>query len=140
MKKKLLVSLCLLPLYAHAEVVSESFCFSGGNQRFINFELRTYFDTVAKWSGAFVKYSKSNIPISLVLKDVRSEEIDSQSPEQTTNTWLEISDGKITGEYEMMTQGGNVLSMRYVKINNGKEFFFENNLSVKSSLESGCSW
>jgi hypothetical protein len=139
MKNLLLTSLCFLPLHACAEIVSESLCFSGADQE-INFEFKTYFDTVAKWSGAFVKYSKSNIPISLVLQDSRSEVLDIQTPEQTTNTWLEISEGKITGQYEVMTQGASVLSMIYIKGKNGKTFVFENNLSVMSSLEDGCSW
>jgi len=140
MKKILLAFVFLLPMSARCEVVAESLCFSLPDKKSINFEIRTYFDPLTKWSGAFVKYAKSKTPISLVLKDRQSEEIDSQTPEQTTTTWLEVSEGKITGEYEMMSQGGNVLSMTYTKNTNSKKFTFENNVNVESSLEEGCKW
>jgi hypothetical protein len=140
MKNILLAFLFVVPLSARCEVVAETLCFSLPDKSSINFELRTYFDPLSKWSGAFVKYAKSKTPISLVIKDSQSEEVDSQTPEQTTTTWFEVSDGKITGEYEMMSQGGNVLSMTYTKKANGKKFSFENNINITSSLEEGCKW
>lgn len=140
MKRILLSAMCLLPMTGHCEVVAESFCFSLSEKDSVNFELRTYFDPLTKWSGAFVKYAKSKNPISLVLKETSSEELDAQMPEQTTRTWLEVSEGKITGQYEMMSQGGSILSMTYTKKSNGKQYAFEDNPNVNSSLESGCKW
>ncbi|MFJ2364910.1 hypothetical protein ACIPIN_14655 [Pseudomonas sp. NPDC087697] len=140
MKKFLLAVMCLIPLSGHCEVVAESFCFSLADKGSVNFELRTYFDPLTKWSGAFVKYSKSKSPISLVLKVANSEELDAQTPEQTTRTWLEVSEGEITGQYEMMSQGGSILSMTYTKKANGKQYAFEDNPNVNSSLENGCKW
>lgn len=140
MNKIFLAILCFLPLTAKCEVVAEVLCFSLPEKQSVSFELRTYFDSASKWAGAFVKYSKSNKPISLVVKDVQSEEIDPQSPEQTTTTWVEVSEGKVTGEYEMISQGASVLSMVYTKNSNGKKFAFENDVNIESTLESGCKW
>lgn len=140
MKKIFLAVLCFFPLTAKCEVVTEVLCFSLPEKKSVSFELRTYFDSASKWAGGFVKYSKSNKPISLVVEEIQSEEIDSQSPEQTTTTWVEVSGGEVAGEYEMISQGGSVLSMVYTKKTNGKKFAFENNVSVESTLENGCKW
>ncbi len=140
MKKIFLAVLCFFPLIAKCEVVTEVLCFSLPEKKSVSFELRTYFDSASKWAGGFVKYSKSNKPISLVVEEIQSEEIDSQSPEQTTTTWVEVSGGEVAGEYEMISQGGSVLSMVYTKKSNGKKFAFENNVSVESTLENGCKW
>jgi hypothetical protein len=140
MKKLFAMLVCFFPLTAHCEVVSENFCFTSASSSAIEFELRTYFDNVSKWSGAFVKYSKSKEAISLVLKESQAEELAGDTPGQNTNTWLEISGGKITGEYEMISQGGKIVSMTYTKQSSGKVFNFDADSNVESSLADGCKW
>ncbi|MGV8889688.1 MAG: hypothetical protein ACOH2P_16950 [Pseudomonas sp.] len=72
--------LLLCPLAAHSEVTTEVYCFRSQEGKSINFEFRTYYDSVAKWSGASVKYSKSKKAISLVYKDSEEEVLDPNRP------------------------------------------------------------
>lgn len=139
MKRLLLLVIGVLPLTAHCEVVSENLCFEMGEGSPVKFELRTYYDTTNKWQGGFVKYASSGVPIPLVLTDSQSEEVSPQRPWQLTRTWSEVLDGKVTGEYEMVSQGGMIVSMSYTKKSNGKEYgFFSSGTEV--SLEKGCQW
>jgi hypothetical protein len=140
MKKVLLLLVNLLPLMAHAEVSTESLCFELSQDSPVKFELRTYYDGASKWSGGFVKYAKSNVPISIVLTDSESEILDPDAPWQNTRTWSEVVYGKVTGTYELMTQGSQIVSMSYTKKSNGKGYSFLLSPSVDSSLESGCKW
>ncbi|MFJ2487947.1 hypothetical protein [Pseudomonas sp. NPDC087639] len=140
MKKILLLLCCLFPLMAHSAVTSESLCFELSETSPVKFELRTYYDEASKWSGGFVKYAKSNEPISIVLTDSENEILDPDAPWQHTRTWSEVVNGKVTGSYELMTQGSQIVSMSYTKQSNGKVYSFGFNTSIDSSLESGCKW
>lgn len=139
MKKLLSLVLCVFPISAYCEVESESLCFESSAGGQIKYELRTYSDLSANWFGGFVKYKKSKQPISLVLKRIEHEELDPQAPTQLTRTWSEVLDGRITGEYEMVSQGGNIVSMIYKK-NNGKEYSFSFDPTVEVSVDGGCEW
>lgn len=139
MKRLLLLVIGVLPLTAHCEVVSENLCFELDEGSPVKFELRTYYDATNKWSGGFVKYASSGVPTPLVLTESQSEEMSPQTPWQVTRTWSEVAGGKITGEYEMVSQGGMIVSMIYTKKSNGKEYgFFYTGAEV--SLEKGCQW
>lgn len=140
MKKTLLLITCLFPITANCEVISELFCFSPTNKNKLNLELRTYYDTTTKWSGAFIKSAGSENKISLVTESIQSDNLNSQTPEQTTKNWLEVAHGEITGEYEMISQGGNIISMSYTKKSNMERYFFYDNPNVDTSLEDGCKW
>lgn len=125
---------------AFAHVTSEIFCFSSGDKKPARFEMRTYFDRDVKWEGAFIKYENSKIPIALVLKNTQEEILNKNRPYQTTKTWLEISNNKISGEYEMISQGANIYSMTYTNFGKKKRFAFGFDTNVVSSLSSGCTW
>ncbi|QJI43385.1 hypothetical protein HKK52_21325 [Pseudomonas sp. ADAK2] len=141
MKKLFLsLSLCLFPLTAYCQVTVENFCFELSQESQVKFELRIYYDALSKWSGASVKYLTSKEPISLVVKYTDLEELDPQMPVRDSTVWLEIVDGKITGEYTMVTQGNSVVSMAYKKGSNGKQYSFSNNTQIKAPIESGCQW
>ena len=140
MKKVLLLLSSLFPLVAHGAVTSESFFFELSESSPVKFEFRTFYDASSKWSGGFVKYAKSIEPISIVLTDSESEILDPDAPWQNTRTWSEVVYGKVTGTYELMTQGSQIVSMSYTKKSNGKEYSFLLSPSVDSSLESGCKW
>lgn len=140
MRKVLLMLLGLLPMTAHCEVVTENLCFELSETSPVKFELRTYTDVSAQWSGGFVKYATSDVPIPLVSTRSESEELNPQGPFQNTDTWAEVSDGKVSGEYEMVSQGGIIVSMIYTKKSNGKKYSFSNNTSINSSLAFGCEW
>jgi hypothetical protein len=137
-KRLLLLVLGVLPLTAHCEVVSEIYCFGMGESSPVKFELRTYYDETNKWHGGFVKYASSGVAIPLVLTDHQAEEVSPGRPWLATTTWTEVSDGKVTGAYEMVSQGVTILSMTYTKKSNGKQYDFSHNWNLEFSLEKGC--
>ncbi|MCP1442634.1 hypothetical protein J3D54_001766 [Pseudomonas sp. GGS8] len=140
MKKTLFFLLALFPFSAYSEVTTETLCFELSQSSPVKFEFRTFYDPISKWSGGFVKYAKSNVPISIVLTSSQDEILDPQAPWQHTTTWSEVMDGKVTGTYEWVTQGAQVVTMSYTKKSNGKAYSFMLNTSIDSSLETGCKW
>jgi len=132
--------LVFVPLAAHSEVTTEVFCFRSHEGKPINFEFRTYYDSVAKWSGAGVQYSKSKKAITLVHRNTEQEELVYGRPYQYTTTWVEVVDGALTGEYQMVTQGGRVDAMSYTNYKSAKKYSFENDYNVDSKPETGCQW
>ncbi len=132
--------LVFVPLAAHSEVTTEVFCFRSYEGKPINFEFRTYYDSVAKWSGAGVKYSKSKKAIGLVHRSTEQEELVYGRPYQYTTTWVEVVDGALTGEYQMVTQGGRVDAMTYTNYKSAKKYSFENDYNVDAKPETGCQW
>lgn len=48
--------------------------------------------------------------------------------------------GKVTGTYEWVTQGAQVVTMPYTKKSNGEAYSFMNNTGIDSYLETGCKW
>lgn len=129
----------MLPLAGRCEVVSESLCFELVEGSPVKFELRTYYDTTNKLEGGFVKYASSGVQIPLVLTD-HQEEVSPGRPWLATTMWTEVSEGKVTGEYEIVSQGVTVLSMTYTKKSNGKQYKFSHIWNIDSSLEKGCQW
>ena len=138
MKSLLAVALLVLPLAVHSEVTSETFCFSfGGGAKAINFEMRTYYDSAAKFSFGFVKYQHSKHSIPLVLISSADETLDKNVPDQETTTWAEVVSGQVGGEYEMTTQGTEISSMVYTSKKNQKVGFASNPNAI---AEGGCTW
>ncbi|KJZ65909.1 hypothetical protein [Pseudomonas fluorescens] len=140
MKWSLFTFLALFSFTAHSEVTTQIICFELSQSNPVKFEFRTFYDHSSKWSGGFVKYAKSNVPITLVLTDSQSEILDPEAPWQHTMTWSEVVGGKVTGTYEEVTQGAQIVSMLYTKKSSGKEYSFMINTSIDSSLEAGCKW
>lgn len=136
----ILFFLYLFTADAFSKITSEIFCFNSGGKKPIRFEMRTYFDSDSKWEGAFVKYENSKIPLTLSLKNTQIDILNKDRPYQTINTWLEISNNKISGEYEMISQGSNIYSMTYTNVAKKKQFSFGFDSNIVSSLTSGCTW
>ncbi|WP_323150507.1 hypothetical protein [Pseudomonas glycinae] len=131
----------LFPMAAHSEVSTEIYCFrSQESAKSINFELRTYYDSFSKWSGAAVRYSKSKKAISLVYRNTEQEILAEDRPYQFTTTWVEVSEGALTGEYEIVSQGARVYGMTYTNYKTGKKYSFEHDFSMDFSSETGCQW
>jgi hypothetical protein len=127
------------PAIGHCEVSTEIFCFGSFDPANIRFELRTYSDSAADWEGAFVKYKGAKHTIPLVLLNDQAETIDKNSPDRDVRTWAEVNDGKITGEYEMVSQGTDISSMTYLNHRTGKKFHFLPDSNVDRT-DKGCSW
>lgn len=140
MKKSCFGFLALFPFAAHSAVTSESLCFELSETSPVKFEFRIFYDASSKWSGGFVKYAKSSEPISVVSTHSEEEMLGPDAPLQSTTIWSEVIRGKVSGIYELVTQGTQIVSMTYTKKSNGKVYYFGNITSVDSSLESGCKW
>ncbi|CAE6707363.1 hypothetical protein R75461_00922 [Paraburkholderia nemoris] len=140
MKNLLFLFFLLNTLPAYSQVNFEDYCFSSGGEKPVRFKLRIYDDIHSKWSGAFVKYEKSNKSISLVPEYSQNDELDKNHPFQTTENWLEISGNKISGEYEMISQGANVYSMTYTNNSTHKKFYFNFDPNIAPSERGECNW
>ncbi|MFM0505284.1 hypothetical protein [Paraburkholderia caffeinilytica] len=138
MKSLFAVALLALPLAAHAEVTSETFCFSSGGAKSINFEMRTYYDSSSKFSAGFVRYQNAKQPIPLVLANAASETFDKNAPDQEATTWIEVFSGQVSGEYEMITQGTGVSSMVYTSKKKNQKIGFLLNTGVMA--QGSCKW
>jgi hypothetical protein len=57
-----------------------------------------------------------------------------------TTTWLEVTDGAVTGTYRMVQQGVEVRSMIYTNARARKTFEFFLDTHVDSTLEKGCAF
>ncbi|WP_462029257.1 hypothetical protein [Pseudomonas sp. RT6P73] len=132
--------LLLCPIAAHSEVTTEVYCFRSQEGKSINFEFRSYFDSVVKWSGANVKYSKSKTAIYLVYKNSEEEVMDPDRPSQFTTTWVEVSDGVVSGNYEMVSQGARIYGMTYTNYKTQKKYSFDLDIGMDASPETGCQW
>ena len=105
---------------AEERVAVDFRCLSGGPNDSIRLEWRTFIDVPTKWIGAYVKYKNSQKPISLVLRTEEATQKPDGRPWEFTSTWLEIVQGRITGEYEVVSQGANIYSFVYRNKRNGK--------------------
>lgn len=136
--------LCLLLFFckcACAEINIDVLCLSSfDGKKSINMEMRHYFDRNANWTAGFVKYRNSKKPISIYLKSREYEILSESAPYQYTNTWLEIVNGKITGEYVITTQGAQVPSATYVNYSSKRTVYFSLSYDVEGSPSSGCKW
>lgn len=140
MKKVIFFLIYIISIPAYCGVNAEVLCFTSGGGRPIRFELRTYYDDQAKWSGGFVKYEKSKSAISLVTEKEECDSLGGSGPCLATADWLEVSNGKVTGSYEMVSQGVSVNSMTYTNKATGKKYDFILDSTVNSSTENGCVW
>jgi hypothetical protein len=135
-----LALLLLCPMTAHSEVTTEVSCFRSQEGKDINFEFRSYYDSVSKWSGASVQYSKSKEAISLVFKDSEEEVLDPNRPSQFTTRWIEVSGGLVTGDYAMVSQGALIYAMIYTNYKSGKRYVFESDSDMNPPPQTGCQW
>lgn len=133
----LLMAFHLAP--ARCEVTVESLCFGTTTPKPIRLELRTYYDTEAKFSFALVKYEKSSTPISLTLNKAQSTIIEKSRPAELNRVWSEVIDGKVAGEYEMNSQGSNVNAFVYRNFQRKEVFSFLMLPSVETT-GAGCQW
>jgi len=132
--------LLLCPMAAHSEITTEVYCFRSQEGKSINFEFRSYFDSVVKWRGANVKYSKSKTAIGLVYQNSEEEVMDPDRPSQFTTTWVEVSDGVVSGDYEMVSQGARIYGMTYTNYKTQKKYSFDQDIGMDASPETGCQW
>lgn len=133
-------SLALATLVANAadRLETDFRCLSGGPNRSIRLEWRTFTDISTSWTVANVRYKNAKAPITLVLKGEEATEKPEGRPWEFTSTWVEVIDGKITGEYEIVSQGAIVYSFRYKNRRNGRTIDFTDDNDAYQ--EDHCAW
>ncbi|WP_157119154.1 hypothetical protein [Azohydromonas lata] len=138
--KKFLTLALSVPGAALCNTTLEIYCFTSGEINPIRFEMRYYTDKNLPLNYAFVKYQKSKIWIPLVSLKSTSTLLDHARQEEITSSWLEISNNKPTGLYEMMSQGTTISLMRYTNFSIRKAHNFIHDTGIAFSEEKGCIW
>lgn len=125
--------------YAAQQGVEVDFrCLTGGHNDQIHLEWRTFSDTSSKWIGAYVRYQKSKVPITLVFKSSEATMQPEGRPWEFTSHWLEVVDGRISGEYVVVSQGANIYGFSYLNFRNQKKTEFEQDISALQ--DNRCEW
>jgi len=127
-------------LAAYPAVTVEGLCFRGVKERALRLELRIFSDSEAKWRGALVKYNGRDKPISLVTRYSEESSSPVDMPSTITTVWLEIYEGAITGEYELMTHGASVDALSYRSFANSKITHFFHDSNTTWTATQGCIW
>lgn len=134
----LLLALLFVPATAAERITTDFRCLTGGQNGTIRLEWRTITDTPTNWMVAYVKYKNAKAPITLAFKSVQSIEMAKDRPSENTTTWQEIVGGKITGEYEIVTQGARVYGFRYTNARNSQVVEFAEDIAAYK--DDRCQW
>lgn len=129
-----------IPLTARCDVSVEVYCFSSNSGESKSFEFRSFFDRSTKFSSGFVKYVKATSALPLVWRARQEEELSKDSPFQVTEVWLEVANGRLSGEYEMISQGTNIESMVYTNYSTHRKTSFLLDRNVIGTQDKGCQW
>lgn len=111
-------------------------CFSSDSKK-INVKFVSVYDD-GVYLG-YVKYKNAKDSIPLLFSSINQEENSEGRPEETTTTWLEIIDGKLNGQYVVMSQGARYYNFIY-KGKNGKTISLNENLDAYNDEHSNCIW
>ena len=129
----------LLPALAAAEIpTSWHRCLSSEGDKPIHLEWREYSTVTPDWSAAYIRYGSNKKVVSIVLKETKAIEMAEGRPWEYDSTWVEVNAGKITGEYEIHTQGANIYYFVYLNYKTGKKFSFDQDDAAYT--EEGCHW
>lgn len=132
-----LLVISAFPALAQRPVAQDFRCLSSGTGG-IQLEFRMFSDPDSHWTGGYVKYRKSALAIPLVLKSSDGVEMAEGRPWEYTDVWLEVSGGKISGEYEVIRQGANIYGFTYQNRKTAKRIdFIQDNGAMG---EEGCVW
>lgn len=137
----LTISLCLIiPSFATASIQTDILCLSSLGEKPIKLEFKRFYETETSWVGGYVKYSTSKEITPIVLELTESTPTSDTSPDDTTSTWLEIKSRKITGSYEVSSQGGNTYNFMYDNFETKESINFIVDPNTDYSESSGCLW
>ncbi len=127
---------------AQAGIEQDMRCFTSGDGAApIRFEWRVFNDTESNWSGGYVRYKGAKQVIPLVLKSEQRTEMAPGRPDEVDAVWVEIVDGKVTGQYEVDSQGAIVNSMVYTKFAPHRTYNFADDLAAFPDRGRGhCRW
>jgi hypothetical protein len=141
MRNPIVAFMCALAVTgasAEERVAVDFRCLSGGSNNSIHLEWRTFIDVPTKWTTSYVRYKSSPMPIPLVLKYEEATQKPAGRPWEFTEVWLEVVEGKITGEYEVVSQGAMIYSFSYKNYRTGRVVDFGQDDGAFA--EDGCQW
>ncbi|MEX3629525.1 MAG: hypothetical protein VB138_08595 [Burkholderia sp.] len=126
---------------AQARIEQDVRCFKGSvGAASIRFEFRMLYDTDTDWSGGYVRYQGAKTVIPIVLKSEQGTELAPGRPDEFDRTWVEVIDGRLGGEYRMLSQGAIVESMRYTRSSPRRDLSFVNDPGSFTSDSTACKW
>ena len=139
-----IVLLCLHPFgIARAGISSETACYVSSDGKPVRFEFHSYHDSGRKWSGGFVRYENSTESIPVIFISSKTAKNFGESVLEPSSKWLEISRGKISGEYVLMREGARTGVSGYVATyrNYEKNKVLNFVLNPAAGFEAaGCKW
>lgn len=126
------------PSFAGMPVNVDFRCLTTGGEKPIRLEWRLFSEPASQWTSAYVKYKDAKQVIPLVLRTNETTQKPAGRPWEFTSVWTEVVNGKISGEYEITSQGANIYGFTYKNLRTGKvvQFFQDND----ASEESECKW
>lgn len=133
-------------LTAHAapparEPVSVNYrCLTESAEQKIRLEWRVFSAPGVDWSGGYVQYKGSARAIPIVLTKTEILDRPQGRPWQYQNTWAEIVDGRIAGQYVVVTQGANIYGFDYKNVRSGKAFSFAQDVAAYTDADGRCAW
>lgn len=123
---------------ASGEVETDVRCLSSATTPAIRLEWHTFADSAAGWFGGYVRYEGKSQVIPIVLSNTQTLSRPSGRPWEFRYVWLEVSNGRITGEYRLTSQGADVYDFSYKNLRTGKPSSFP---EVTSAAQGGeCKW
>ncbi|NHH83749.1 hypothetical protein DRA46_05892 [Burkholderia gladioli] len=126
---------------AQARIEQDVRCFrSSEGAAPIRFEFRMFYDSDTNWSGGYVRYKGSKTVIPIVLKSEHGTELAPGRPDEFDRTWVEVIDGRLGGEYRMLSQGAIVESMSYTKPSPRRSLGFVDDPGSFTSDSTACQW
>ncbi|WP_407364179.1 hypothetical protein HKW97_24020 (plasmid) [Pseudomonas luteola] len=132
----LALSICMSSVQA-GELSVDSRCFSDAKGK-INLEFRAYSDADIGPVGGQVRYRQSRKFIPLVYKQTTTLMEVEDRPWEFQDTWLEVLNGAITGQYDMITQGALIYSFSYTSKRTGKTIHLSKQTYPDESGK--CTW
>ena len=113
MKALLALGLLVIALPLKASDLSVDIrCFSDPSGS-VQLEFRTYTDRIIGWVGGQVRYKHSDTFIPLVFDKTETLTEIPGRPWEFKHHWLEIVDGTVKGQYQLISQGAGVHGFSY---------------------------
>lgn len=123
---------------ASAPLTVEFRCFSTLTKPVIQLEWRIFTEPESKWTSGYVKYKGSSKLINIAYRDTEILDRPVGRPWEFSTTWVEIVDGRISGEYVVQSQGANIYNFTYKSNRSARKYsFVENNAAY---TEAACNW
>lgn len=127
-----------LPALAAEPVAVDLRCLSSGGGKPIRLEWKTFAEASSGWRAAYVKYRGSKTVIPLVLRSSEATDMPEGRPWEFTTVWQEVVDGRISGEYQITSQGTRIYGFVYTNLRNGKTVSFTQDDAAWQP--DGCRW